>query len=236
MPEEYNRRLTDHLSNYLFAPTERAKSNLIKENITHNIFITGNTVIDAINQHVPLAEIKSTICEKIKFKRFAIATAHRAENVDNIEVLKNFIEAFSEAPIPIVYPIHPRTRKRLQQNNLLDKVENEKNIQLLPPLGYLDFLILMKNSELILTDSGGIQEEATAPAIKKPVLVLRLSTERQEAVEAGFATLVGIKKQEILKAIESVLNKNMALPQTSPFGNGDAAKRTIEILERKIFS
>ena len=236
MPEEYNRRLTDHLSNYLFAPTERAKSNLIKENITHNIFITGNTVIDAINQHVPLAENKSIICEKIKFKRFAIATAHRAENVDNIEVLKNFIEAFSKAPIPIVYPIHPRTRKRLQQNNLLDKVENEKNIQLLPPLGYLDFLILMKNSELILTDSGGIQEEATAPAIKKPVLVLRLSTERQEAVEAGFATLVGINKQEILKGIESALNKKMVLPQTSPFGSGDAAKRTIEVLETKVLS
>ena len=102
--------------------------------------------------------------EKIPFKTFALATAHRAENVDNLSVLESFMEVFSKSPIPIVYPMHPRTKKRLQENNMLNQMEALKNLLILPPLGYLDFLVLMKNCKLIITDSGGIQEEATAPA------------------------------------------------------------------------
>lgn len=101
---------------------------------------------------------------------------------------------FVEAPIPVVYPVHPRTRKRSRQQKLLTKLSRSENVQLLPPLGYFDFLVLMKNCEMIITDSGGMQEEATAPPIRKPVLVIRLSTERPEAVEAGFAKLVGVKR------------------------------------------
>jgi len=177
MPEEHNRRLTDHLSTYLFAPTKRAEANLKRENVWGKIFVTGNTVIDATHQHLPIAEKKSEILNHIKFSKFALATAHRAENVDNVEVLKNFVETFSESPLPVVYPMHPRTRKRLRQNGLYNKINDCKNVQILPPLGYLDFLTLMKQCELIITDSGGIQEEATAPEIRKPVLVIRLSTE-----------------------------------------------------------
>ena len=187
MPEEYNRRLTDHMSEYLFAPTERAKTNLIKESVWGKIYVTGNTAIDAVIQHLPIAERKSDIMRKIPFKTFALATAHRAENVDNVSVLESFMDVFSKSPIPIVYPMHPRTKKRLEENNMLSQMEALKNVLILPPLGYLDFLVLMKNCKLIITDSGGIQEEATAPAIRKPVLVMRLSTERPEAVEAGFA-------------------------------------------------
>jgi UDP-N-acetylglucosamine 2-epimerase (non-hydrolysing) len=236
MPEEHNRRLTDHLSAYLFAPTERAKTNLQNENVWGKICVTGNTVIDAVIQHLPIAEKKSEILKKIRFEKFALATAHRAENVDDLTVLKNFIDAFAESPVPVVYPMHPRTKKRLRQNKLYAKIKKHRNIQILPPLGYLDFLILMRKSELIITDSGGIQEEATAPVIRKPVLVIRLSTERPEAVETGFAKVVGTKKPEILAAIRTALTKQKELPSKSPFGDGNAAEKIVEIITKDFFS
>jgi UDP-N-acetylglucosamine 2-epimerase (non-hydrolysing) len=236
MPEEHNRRLTDHLSAYLFAPTERAKANLSRENVWGKIFVTGNTVIDAVIQHLPIAEKKSEILKKIRFEKFALATAHRAENVDDLAVLKNFIEVFAESPMPIVYPMHPRTKKRLRQNKLYTQIKGLKNVQILPPVGYLDFLILMRKSELIITDSGGIQEEATAPGIRKPVLVIRLSTERPEAVETGFATIVGTEKHEILAAIETALARRKELPRKSPFGDGNAAEKIVEIIRKDFFS
>src|SRR3990170_1144103 len=119
MPEEHNRRLTDHISKYLFAPTEVARKNLERENVWGSIYVTGNTVIDAVMQHMSLAEKKSRIMDRIRFKRFALVTAHRAENVDNPVVLKSFVEAFADSPIPVVYPIHPRSRKRLRQQKML---------------------------------------------------------------------------------------------------------------------
>ncbi len=236
MPEEHNRRLTDHLSALLFAPTERAKANLERENVWGKIYVTGNTVIDAVAQHLPLAERKSKILEQIRFDRFVLATAHRAENVDDLAVLKNFVGAFMESPVPVVYPMHPRTRKRLRQNGLLAKVTECGNVQVLPPLGYLDFLILMKKCELIVTDSGGIQEEATAPPIRKPVLVIRLSTERPEAVEAGFADVVGIEKRQILTAINAALENKKPLPEKSPYGDGNAAQKTTQIIKKELCS
>jgi UDP-N-acetylglucosamine 2-epimerase (non-hydrolysing) len=232
MPEEHNRCLVDHMSTYLFAPTEVAKANLIKENVWGKIHVTGNTVIDAVMQHISLAEKKSSIMKKIRFRNFALATAHRAENVDDPLVLRNFAEAFEEAPLPVVYPIHPRSRKRLRQQKMLRKLSRSKNVQLLQPLGYFDFLVLMKNCEMIVTDSGGIQEEATAPSIRKPVLVTRLSTERPEAVESGFAKVVGVKKRSILKAMEQTLAKKFTAQRMSPYGDGKAAERILDILSR----
>jgi UDP-N-acetylglucosamine 2-epimerase (non-hydrolysing) len=234
MPEEHNRRLTDHISGFLFAPTEKAKANLEKESVWGKIFVTGNTVIDAVNQHLPIAEKKATIMEKVPFKQFALATAHRAENVDNLEVLKTFMEVFAESPVPIVYPMHPRTKKRLQENNLYSHIERLKNVLVLPPLGYLDFLTLMRKCKVIITDSGGIQEEATAPSIRKPVLVMRLSTERPEAAEAGFAKVVGTEKKQILSALNS-LGDFKNLPSVSPFGDGYAAERIVDILKKSLF-
>ena len=233
MPEEHNRRLVDHISNYLFAPTETAKRNLEREAVWGNIYVTGNTVIDAVIQHLPLAEKKSSIMEKIRFKQFALATAHRAENVDDPVVLKSFAEVFEDAPIPIVYPVHPRSRKRLQQRKMWNKLSHYENVQLLPPIGYFDFLVLMKNCEMIITDSGGIQEESTAPQIRKPVLVIRLSTERPEAVEAGFAKVVGVEKGSILAGMQETLSERRELPETSPYGNGTAAEKIVEIIVRE---
>jgi UDP-N-acetylglucosamine 2-epimerase (non-hydrolysing) len=232
MPEEHNRRLTDHISEYLFAPTERAKANLLKENVWGKIYLTGNTVIDAVIQHLPIAEKKSDIMEKIPFNTFALVTAHREENVDDPSVLESFMEVFSQSPIPIVYPLHPRTKKRLEENKMLTQMEESKNMLILPPLGYLDFLVLMKNCRLIITDSGGIQEEAAAPSIRKPVLVIRLSTERPEAVEAGFAKVVGTDKKNILAALKETTKKEVELPSASPFGDGTAAQQTVDILKQ----
>jgi len=235
MPEEHNRRLVDHLSKYLFAPTQIARKNLERENVWGNIYVTGNTVIDAVVQHLPLAERKSSIMDKIRFEQFALVTAHRAENVDDPTVLQNFVAAFAEAPIPVVYPIHPRSKKRLRQQKMWSKISQLKNVQLLPPLGYLDFLVLMKNCEMIITDSGGIQEEATAPTIRKPVLVIRLSTERPEAVETGFAKVAGVEKQNILAMIEKTLNERRGLPKISPYGDGTASKKIAKILKHEAF-
>jgi UDP-N-acetylglucosamine 2-epimerase (non-hydrolysing) len=230
MPEEHNRRLVDHISTYLFAPTEVAKANLMNENVWGRIHVTGNTVIDAVIQHIELAREKSTILNRIRFKRFALVTAHRAENVDDSTVLENFVEAFTQSPVPIVYPIHPRTLKRMRQQKMLKRLSKSRNVQLLPPLGYFDFLILMKNCDLIITDSGGIQEEATAPVIRKPVLVTRLSTERPEAVEAGFAEVVGVRSRGLLSAIERTLARKRKMPTHSPYGDGKAAEKIVDVL------
>jgi len=236
MPEEHNRRLTDHVSDFLFAPTARSEANLRKESVWGKVFVTGNTAIDAVAQHLPIAERKSDILTKIRFKKFALATAHRAENVDDLNVLKNFMGVLAESSVPVVYSMHPRTRKRLRQHKLLAQIERNANVQVFPPLGYLDFLVLMRKCEFIITDSGGIQEEATAPAIRKPVLVMRLSTERPEAVEAGFAKVVGTDKNKALKAINEALAKLEELPCKSPYGNGDAAEKIVNITQKELFT
>ena len=232
MPEEHNRRIVDHLSTLLFAPTLHSQLNLESEKVWGTIYTTGNTIIDAIKQHLPIAQKESTIIQTIKSQEYALATAHRQENVDNPQTLKALVEAFAEAPIPIIYPVHPRAKKKLKQTKLWQKLAKSKNIQLLPPIGYFDFLVLMKHSKLIITDSGGIQEEATAPEIRKPVLVTRLSTERQEAVETGFAKIVGTEKTTILNAINQTLNTHRQLPQRSPYGEGDAAEKIVNIIKQ----
>jgi len=234
MPEEHNRRMTDHVSTYLFAPTEKAKENLVKENVWGKIYVTGNTVIDAVKQHFPLAEKGSRIMEHVIFDKFALATVHRMENVDSPTVLMNFAEAFMKSPIPVVFSVHPRTKKRLRQNNLWAKLSSSRNVQMLPPLGYFDLLLLMRNCEMVLTDSGGLQEEVTAQQIAKPVLVLRLSTERPEAVEAGFATVVGTEKDKILAATSETLNRKMTFSNKSPFGDGNAGERIVRIVEKEL--
>lgn len=234
MPEEHNRRLVDHVSTYMFAPTENARKNLEKESVWGKICVTGNTVIDAVIQHLPMAKRKSSILDEVQFKQFALVTAHRAENVDDPVVLKNFVEAFIEAPVPIVYPVHPRARKRLRQQSLWKKLSSSSTVQLLPPLGYFDFLVLMKKCEMLLTDSGGLQEEATAPPMRKPVLVIRLSTERPEAVEAGFARVVGVEKESVLTAMENALSMKGKLPMTSPYGDGKAAEKIVEVLMKEV--
>jgi len=235
MPEEHNRRMIDHVSDYLFAPTDRARLNLVEERVEGEIYVTGNTVIDAIEIYFDnVKNAEEHILSKVRFERFALVTFHRSENVDDPNTLRNFVKILSLAPIPIVFPIHPRTKRRLYEYGLWNTIENITHLQILPPLGYFEFLALMRNAEIILTDSGGLQEEATHPRIRKPVLVLRTSTERPEAIEAGFARIVGVNPTVVLSEINKVITEKRELPSRSPFGDGKASQKIVKILREKI--
>jgi UDP-N-acetylglucosamine 2-epimerase (non-hydrolysing) len=230
MPEEHNRRLTDHLSSLLFAPTEYTADILKGENVWGDVFITGNTVIDACMAYMPVACKKSKILDKLNFDEYVLATAHRAENVDNRDVLGNIVDILIKSPLPVVYPLHPRTHCKLEEFGLYKKLANSDNVQLLDPVGYFDFLVLMKNCSFILTDSGGIQEEATAPAINKKVFVLRKSTERQEAVDADYVEVVGTDTEKVLKRINTFAKEPAVPDKSCPYGDGAAGKKIVDII------
>ena len=230
MPEEYNRRVADHISHLLFAPTPHAEKALREEKVWGKIFMTGNTVIDACETFAPLAEEKSGIAEDIPPGEYILVTAHRAENVDDPRTLAGLVEILTNAPLPVVYPVHPRTVERLRERGLYERLSSSSNVTLLPPVGYLDFLVLMKRCLFILTDSGGIQEEATSPSIRKRVLVFRENTERPEAVEAGYAVVVGTSPERVLKAMEREVSSEGHPDGPSPFGDGRAGERIAEIV------
>jgi len=235
MPEEHNRRMIDHVSHYLFAPTEIAKKNLLEENVWGEVFVTGNTIIDAVDMYFnKVKEVESKVLQQLKFEEFALVTFHRAENVDNPQVLRDFVRILKRCPLPIVFPIHPRTTKRLHEYGLWNEVKDIRHLHILPPQGYFEFLALMKNCKIIMTDSGGVQEEATHPRIRKPVLVLRNSTERPEAVIHGFARVVGVNPVVVLAELEKILGEEIRLPEKSPFGDGKASKRIVDIVESKL--
>lgn len=233
MPEEHNRRIADHVSKLLFAPTLTSKKTLTSERVVGRIFVTGNTIIDTVTEMMPMAEKKSNVLDRIERDEFALATTHRAENVDNRDILSNIVMALLECQLPVVIPLHPRTKSRLRAFGLYETVARSKNITLLPPLGYLDLLMIMKKCKVIITDSGGLQEEATAPCIRKPVVVIRESTDRPEAVRAGFAVVVGTQKERILEGVESMTSKRR-LPLRSPYGNGRAGERITRILGEEL--
>jgi UDP-N-acetylglucosamine 2-epimerase (non-hydrolysing) len=235
MPEEYNRRITDHLSRLLFAPTVGAMRNLRKENCGGKIFVTGNSVIDACEMFMPRALKRSRVLNEVVLEPFVLATFHRTENVDNPQVLSNIVSAMLTVPLNFVIPLHPRTKKRLSLFGLWTKIRNARNIQLLSPVGYFDFLVLMKNCLFIMTDSGGIQEEATSPSIRKLVVVARESTERPEAVAAGFARVAGTSRSSLAKAIQRT-SEDAAAPSrsVSPFGDGAAGERIASILRHSL--
>ena len=235
MPEEHNRRMIDHVSHYLFTPTEIAKKNLIDEYVWGEVFVTGNTIIDAIDIYFDrVEEVEDRVLGQVRFSEYVLITFHRSENVDNPYVLRDFVRILKKSPIPIVFPIHPRTKRRLQEYSMWSEVESIQHLQLLPPQGYFEFLALMKNCRVIITDSGGLQEEATHPKIRKSVLVLRNSTERPEAVIHGFARVVGTNPVVVLAEIEKTLNKEINLPEYSPFGDGKAAVRIVDIVTSRL--
>ena len=229
MPEEYNRRVADHVSHLLFAPTEGSADILRGEKVWGKTFVTGNTVIDACERFGALAEEKTSIMEHVPFQEFILLTAHRAENVDDPVVLGSLVDIIENSPLPVVYPVHPRTRKSLEKEGLWARLSSCSNILLLPPAGYFDFLALMRHCRFILTDSGGIQEEATAPSIRKRVLVFRDNTERPEAVEAGYARIVGTSSENVLRALQEEMDASSP-SAGSPFGDGEASRRIADIV------
>ncbi len=233
MPEEYNRRVTDHISHLLFAPTQESVELLKGEKVWGDVFLTGNTVIDACEQFIEIAENQSHILNSIPFEEFILVTAHRAENVDDPKVLAGLVRILKEAPLPVVYPAHPRAVKQLKKHDLYNELEECENVCLMQPLGYLDFLVLMKACNFIFTDSGGIQEEATAPSIRKRVLVFRISTERPEAVDAGYARVVGVGAEDVLQAMREEVDGEFAPNAPSPYGDGSAGSRIADIVKER---
>ena len=230
MPEEHNRITIDHLSEFLFAPTIKSKIFLKQEKVHGRIFVTGNTSIDAINDYIDIADKNSRL--KLSLDNFALTTIHRGENVDSKQVLTSILSGLLQSKIPLIFPVHPRTEKRLREFGLLKKIQNSNVIHMISPIGYFDMLYLMKNSKFIISDSGGIQEEATSPKLSKKVLVIRKTSDRPEAVKLGFSELVGTETSRITKAITKTIKNPQINSKKSPYGSGNASKKIIKILRQ----
>jgi UDP-N-acetylglucosamine 2-epimerase len=241
-PEEMNRRLTDPICRWCFAPTRRAGANLLSERIPQeNIFVTGNTAVDAL--HFVLKRVRAKPFrnpgvpeEKLIGRRLILVTGHRRESFG--EAFRNQCFALREIAdtrddIVIVYPVHlnPNVQRPVQEI-----LRDHDRICLIPPLEYVPFVALMDRCTLIITDSGGIQEEA--PSLGKPVLVMRRATERPEAEDLGLARIVGNDRNEIVKATLELLSDAAAYARmvgnSNPYGDGRAAERIADILQKEI--
>ncbi len=241
MPEEVNRRVCDVTSTMYFIPTEQSAINLLAEGYSRtNLFITGNTVVDACFRHLEIAKKRGFDEESLasldidNMDNILTLTMHRAENVDIKSRVINIIDAIKELnDMNVIFPIHPRTKKTLQDFGLFDELNNLKHVHIIRPLGYLDFLQLTSKSTLILTDSGGLQEEAIT--LNVPALTLRYNTERPETVTAGGNILVGSDKDVILENANKILNdKEFAEKMKNapnPYGQGNSAKLTVDAIQ-----
>jgi len=241
-PEEANRKIASHLATYHFAPTEYSRKNLQHESIPANrIFVTGNTVIDALfwvrDKVINDATIRTSLAAQYPFldqnKKMLLVTGHRRESFGS--GFERICHAFAEiaknhADVQVVYPVHLNPNVSEPVQRILQGINN---INLIDPQDYLPFIYLMNNSYLILTDSGGIQEEG--PALGKPVLVMRDTTERPEAVEAGTVRLVGTQTENIVQAVTQLLTDDHAYQKMSrahnPYGDGKACQRILEALK-----
>jgi UDP-N-acetylglucosamine 2-epimerase len=227
MPEEVNRVLTDHVSDYLFSPTKTAMANLKKEHVWGKSFLTGDVMVETLDKYVQKSDIKSTVFSKLKIKpkNYLLVTIHRAENTENISRLKQIVDGMLKIERKMIFPIHPRTLKALSENNILKRLTDNPNIIITEPLGYLDFIKLEKNAEKILTDSGGVQKEAYLAGI--PCITLRENTEWVETVASGWNLLVGFDSKKIVKAANEF---NPISNRLDLFGKGNASSEIIRIL------
>ncbi len=243
-PEEMNRQLTGRIADYHFAPTHKSKKNLISENIAEaSIVVTGNTVIDALLDSVDIVNNikKNDNIDKLKDildtdKKLILVTGHRRENhgqgfLDICEALSVIAE---RDDVQVIYPVHLNPNV---QKPVYSIIGNKPNINLIDPLPYEAFVWLMDKAYMIITDSGGVQEEA--PSLGKPVLVMRETTERPEAVDTGTVILVGTDKEKIIKETQKLLSDNGWYKQMSelhnPYGDGRAALRIVEYLRNNLY-
>jgi len=231
MPEEINRILTDHCSDLLFAPTKNSKHNLRKENIQDNkIFITGNTIVDVVLRHKKNAK-KSNILRNlgVDSKEYFLVTIHRQENTDDISRLKSILKGLSKLHnkyhLPIVYPVHPRTQEKIKEFKL-----NSDGIGIVKPVDFFSFLQLEENARIVLTDSGGVQEETCI--LGTPCVTLRNNTERPETLQIGSNILAGTNPEKIVDCVSQMYEKNKKW--INPYGSGDATKKIINILKKVI--
>jgi UDP-N-acetylglucosamine 2-epimerase (non-hydrolysing) len=236
-PEEMNRKMAGIIADFHFAPTLHARNNLLKEHITEHIYVTGNTVIDALFLTLKLMEGKKNYEEYFRFldlsKKIILITSHRRESFGKpleeiCMAIKSIAEKYASC-IQIVYPVHLNPRVQEPVRRMLD---DHKNIYLIEPLEYPYLLWLMKQCYLVLTDSGGLQEEA--PALDKPVLVMREVTERTEGIAAGTALLVGTDRKSIELAVSTLMEDNAIYEQMAnamnPYGDGTSARQIMKIL------
>ena len=228
MPEEINRVLTDHCSDLLFAPTEKAKAILLGEGIPEdNIFVTGNTAVDSVYQNLEIARRSGNALDDLNLepKQYALVTLHREENVDSRERLSSILEGLSKAAtafsLQVIYPVHPRSQKRMSEFHL-----EPENVRLIDPSDFLSFLQLESNARLILTDSGGVQEEACILCV--PCVTLRDNTERPETIEVGANILAGASPDRILECSKIMLGRKNEWQ--NPFGDGTAGRKITEII------
>jgi UDP-N-acetylglucosamine 2-epimerase (non-hydrolysing) len=227
MPEEINRVVADHVSDYLFAPTPVAKENLMREGVgAERIYVTGNTVVDAVNQNLELSRRGDALSRYgLEKGAFFLVTLHRAENVDSEmrlgKILSGFRRIRDKYSLPILFPVHPRTRKMIDFFGF-----NLHDINLVEPVSYLDFLRLESEAKLVLTDSGGVQEETCILGV--PCVTLRDNTERPETVDVGSNIVSGVEEASILNAVEEMLRRDRGW--SNPFGDGRAGEKIMNIL------
>jgi UDP-N-acetylglucosamine 2-epimerase (non-hydrolysing) len=233
MPEEINRLLTDQIAELLFTPSEDAGENLRAEGVAdERIRFVGNVMIDSLFKH--LARAKESEVRRdlgVSDQEYAVLTLHRPSNVDDAETLGRIVDALEEISdrLPIVFPVHPRTRKTISEFGFADRIKKAKGLRLVEPLGYLDFLGLFSQSRLVLTDSGGLQEETTVLGI--PCLTLRENTERPITVEQGTNTIVGTNPEKITNAAFAALNGSLTTSRQVPaLWDGHTADRILDAL------
>jgi len=234
MPEEINRIVTDALSDYLFVTEQSGLDNLKNEGISDSkVFFTGHVMIDSLIYFLEKAK-QSDILDKMQINGtpYVLVTLHRPSNVDVKENLEKLLDAFDIVgkDLKIIFPIHPRTKKMINNFDLDQKVNSNKNLYLTDPIGYLDFMKLMHNSKLCLTDSGGIQEETTYLGI--PCITMRENTERPVTVDIGTNVIVGSDTNLIVTEVEKILQGNQKTGKIPELWDGKAAERIVEILEK----
>jgi len=230
IPEEINRVLTDHVSSFLFAPTQTAVDNLEREGINNGIYLIGDVMLDSFLQFSEVAKRNSRILRELTLGKgeYLLATVHRARNTEIEENLKIVVEAFCSTDETIVFPIHPRTVKYLKQYRLYGQLRDAANIILISPVGYLDSIILTRNARKVLTDSGGLQKEAYFS--KVPCITLDEATGSPETVEDGWNILVGSNKGKIVEAVRHFKPEGN---QRNVFGDGKASERIVKLIEEK---
>ncbi len=233
MPEEHNRVIIDHISEYLFATNETSKRNLIADGVKGQIFITGNPVADAAIENLEIAERTSAALDTLKLTchQYLLMTLHREENVDNPENLKGSLEGAGRTServgLPVIFLIHPRTLKRLKEFELSEWAAGISGLRIHEPVGYLDFLTLLAHARLALTDSGGVQKETCV--LKVPCVTLRENTEWPETVAVGANRLAGTEPDRIVAAVEEMLNG--PIEWDDQFGDGHAARHILDIIQ-----
>ena len=234
MPEEINRLVTDALSDYLFIHEKSGEENLLKEGVDKSkIYFVGNCMIDSLIGLMEKAE-QSGIMEKMKLEKqgFVLVTLHRPSNVDEKENFIPIMKALEEIQkqLPVVFPIHPRTRKNIKTFGMEKEVNSLKKLHLTEPLGYLDFIKLQKYCKFVLTDSGGLQEESTYMGI--PCLTARENTERPVTVTLGTNEIVGTDSEKIISSAQKILEGKWKKGQIPPLWDGKAAERIVRVLAK----